>query len=106
MIGAAHGARLPAPGPPIPTGRMPTPTCPRGAPRSLDRMQGGRLDHLGVDLRTAPVGDAGAVHTCGVVWQPTQDGRPVGGTPYTEHRRIPDPQRPDPMIALRLARDP
>jgi len=41
-----------------------------------------------------------------VVWQPTQDGRPVGGTPYTERRRIPDPQRPDPMIALRLARDP
>jgi hypothetical protein len=40
MIGAANGARRPAPGPPIPTGRMPTPTCPRGAPRSLDRMQG------------------------------------------------------------------
>jgi hypothetical protein len=29
-----------------------------------------------------------------------------GGAPYTERRRIPDPQRPDPMIALRLARDP
>jgi len=65
------------------------------APRALDAA-----------LRTAPVSGAGAVHTCGVVWQPTQDGWLVGGTPYTDHRRIPDPQRPDPMIALRLARDP
>jgi len=65
------------------------------APRTLD-----------VALRIAPVSDLGAVHTCGVFWQPTQDGYLVGGTPYASANRIPDPQRADPMIALRVVRDP
>ena len=61
---------------------------------------------LDAALRAAPISDCGAVHTVGVFWQPTRDGWLVGGTPYAAARRIPDPQRPDPMIALRLARDP